>query len=63
MGQKAPSAPLAHTGGPAGAAAAPRMAPLKTTYASASADSACTTGRKKLWTDAGWIVRRVTSCR
>jgi hypothetical protein len=28
-----------------------------------SGDAACLTGRRKLWTDDGWIVRRVTSCR
>jgi invasion protein IalB len=28
-----------------------------------SADVACTTGRKRLWTETGWMVRRVTSCR
>lgn len=43
------------------AAAASRAAPVRATYA--SAEPGCVTGRKMLWTDAGWIVRRVTSCR
>ena len=46
---------------PALAAAGARAAPVSTAYA--SADPTCTTGRKRLWTDAGWVVRRVTSCR
>ena len=29
----------------------------------ASSDAACTTGRRRLWTETGWVVRRVTSCR
>jgi hypothetical protein len=36
-----------------------RQAPIS---AYASAHPGCTVGRKRLWTDAGWIVRRVTSC-
>ena len=42
-------------------AAASRAAPIRATYA--SAEPGCATGRKMLWTDEGWIVRRVTSCR
>ena len=28
-----------------------------------SADGLCQTGRRRLWTESGWLVRRVTSCR
>lgn len=53
QGAKKPAdAPVAQT---AKSKAAPRAA-----YA--SADAVCTTGRRKLWTEAGWIVRRVTLC-
>jgi hypothetical protein len=31
--------------------------------ASTTSDPGCLAARRKLWTDAGWIVRRVTSCR
>jgi hypothetical protein len=34
---------------------------VKTSYT--SEDGACTTVRKKLWIETGWVVRRVTSCR
>jgi hypothetical protein len=54
--QKPPSATEAQTARQPAAASVPRAA-----YA--SADLACTTGRKRLWTEAGWMVRRVTSCR
>jgi hypothetical protein len=30
---------------------------------SAPGDVACAKARKKLWTESGWIVRRVTLCR
>jgi hypothetical protein len=48
-------------GKPTTLAAAGRDPALKARYA--SADSACTTGRRRLWTESGWVVRRVTSCR
>ena len=51
LAQKAQSVP---------AAVARRAASASAVYA--SADPTCTTGRRRLWTDAGWIVRRVTSC-
>ena len=41
--------------------AARRTPPAAVTYA--SVDPGCTTGRRRLWTEAGWMVRRVTSCR
>ena len=31
--------------------------------ASTHGDAGCAKARKKLWTDSGWIVRRVTLCR
>ena len=46
---------------PSGPAATRRDPALSAAYA--SADAACTTGRRRLWTEAGWVVRRVTSCR
>jgi hypothetical protein len=60
-GQKPAGAALAQTARQAPAPAAPRMARVSAAYA--SADLACTTGRKRLWTEAGWIVRRITACR
>ena len=68
VAQKTSSAPAqrtkpapAQTTKPASAAVARRAPPAGATYA--SADPGCTTGRKRLWTEAGWMVRRVTSCR
>ena len=43
--------------------AAVRRTPTAAGVTYASADPGCTTGRKRLWTEAGWMVRRVTSCR
>jgi hypothetical protein len=43
------------------AATARRAAQVNATYT--SAEPGCLTARRKLWTDDGWIVRRVTSCR
>lgn len=37
-----------------------RDIPVGATYT--SADRGCATARKRLWTDAGWIIRRVTAC-
>jgi hypothetical protein len=45
----------------ADAATARRAAEVNATYT--SAEPGCLTARRKLWTDDGWIVRRVTSCR
>jgi hypothetical protein len=42
------------------AAAGQPVASPRAAYA--SAEPACTTGRKRLWTDSGWIVRRITTC-
>jgi hypothetical protein len=42
-------------------AATARKAAVNAAYT--SAEPGCFTARKKLWTDDGWIVRRVTSCR
>ena len=47
--------------GKAPAAAAPRAAPASATYT--SADPGCASGRRRLWTEQGWVVRRVSSCR
>jgi hypothetical protein len=59
-GQK--PAPVVSTQKAKKAPAAPsRTAPVRATYA--SAEPGCVSGRKMLWTDGGWIVRRVTSCR
>jgi hypothetical protein len=60
-GQKPDGAALAATARQTPAAVAPDMAGVRDAYT--SADAACTTGRKRLWTETGWIVRRVTSCR
>jgi invasion protein IalB len=57
-GQKPPLPALAQTAKQPPAAAA-RLGRAAYT----SADVACTTGRKRLWTETGWMVRRVTSCR
>ena len=43
------------------AAAARRAPPASATYA--STDQGCASGRRRLWTEAGWVVRRVSSCR
>lgn len=58
--QKPARAVLAQKAKPVPAAA--RRAPA-IAGAYASSDPGCTTGRRRLWTEAGWMVRRVTSCR
>ena len=61
---KTPRSPVEKGARPAlaqGAKAPARSAAPASVYA--SADGSCMTARKRLWTEAGWIVRRVTSCR
>ena len=55
-GQELSRTPVAQ-GASAKTTVPPAVAP-KAAYASAG----CTTVRRRLWTDAGWIVRRVTLC-
>jgi hypothetical protein len=55
---KEPSRPAATQ---AAQAPAVPLGPAASAYASGGAT--CTTARKRLWTEAGWIVRRVASCR
>ena len=59
--QKPAQAVAAQKVKPVPPAAALRTPPAGLAYA--SADPGCTTARKRLWTEAGWMVRRVTSCR
>ena len=55
-----PEAAVNETGKPPVPAATARPEPRA---AYTSSEPGCLTTRKVLWTDAGWIVRRVTSCR
>jgi hypothetical protein len=57
---KAPRAAFAQAPAPTGAGPAGADA---ASPASAPGDATCAKARKKLWTESGWIVRRVTLCR